>query len=388
MCPCVWQLEGTLQELRRQKLQTSEKNQELSRTNQELEGQLERIRGQLQETLSHVQAMRSSVTHRQSLPQIQGPPSASERIEKSGEISGPQVLNLDFAAESQKTEAHEAVSHGDVVFERSGSVLGDYIQQDSFTGFTGVKGDASKGRLISIEEDPLPDLVNTSQSTPQWHQGEAMWDKQRAMQRGDRGSQSTLSRSPSAPDVLYNVVLVGNSAVGKTSFMRRFQSGEFCTDHCATIGLDSCIQTLHIDGTRVILQLWDTAGQERYHSITKQILRKAQGLLLMYDITSSSSFLDVRYWLSSIQEGASDDVIILLLGNKNDSSKREVSYQDGETLAREYSIRFMECSAATGDNVSLSMNILARMLKQQVDEKQEGNFMLHKMPPKKKSGCC
>eukprot|EP00063_Salmo_salar_P048490 XP_014023325.1 PREDICTED: uncharacterized protein LOC106583546 isoform X1 [Salmo salar] len=190
----------------------------------------------------------------------------------------------------------------------------------------------------------------------------------------------------------YNVVMVGNSSVGKTSFMRRFQSGEFCLHHDATIGIDTCIQSVTVDASPVTLQLWDTAGQERFHSITRQVFHKAQGLLLMYDITSSQSFCDICYWVNCIQEGAPDDVIVILLGNKTDCAEleREVQTHEGENLAKGYDMLFMECSAATGDNVTLSMETLARMLKQlgEQTKQEEGSLVLQKEPPKKKSGCC
>ncbi|KAJ7999855.1 hypothetical protein DPEC_G00198730 [Dallia pectoralis] len=208
--------------------------------------------------------------------------------------------------------------------------------------------------------------------------------------RMPKQSPGTLGHSGSRSNP-YNVVIVGNSSVGKTSFVKYFQSNEFSTDHTATIGIDTSIQSLTVDGSPVTLQLWDTAGQERYHSITRQVFRKAQGLLLMYDITSSQSFFDVRYWANCIQEGAPDDVVILLLGNKADcvEPERKVQTQEGEDLAKEYNMLFMECSAATGDNVNLSMQTLARML-MQLGEKttqDEESLMLQKKPPKK-SGCC
>ncbi|XP_036389771.1 ras-related protein Rab-44-like isoform X2 [Megalops cyprinoides] len=369
------ELEGSLQQLLRQQQQTTEENQELCRTNQELEAQLKRIRGQLHDTLRHIRGVRRSIDRGASLPRLQRLASAPEGA-GGEEVPSPQVVP-------------------DVqVFERFGSMVDQEFWQDRCTGPADVKrgvrpqNSAPHKRLISIEEDPLPDLVSLGQPAPPRH-GEVLWENQRGPTREGRQSMSDSSPALSVPDVLYNVVLVGNSSVGKTSFMKRFQSGEFSLEHCATIGLDSCIQTLLVDGARVILQLWDTAGQERYHSITKQILRKAQGLILMYDITSSQTFLAVRDWLSCIQEGAPDDVIIILLGNKNDSSTREVSYEEGERLARENQIHFMECSAATGDNVSQSMQTLARILKQKVDEQLEVNVTLHKEPQKKKkSGCC
>nr|XP_023669200.1 uncharacterized protein LOC111844718 isoform X1 [Paramormyrops kingsleyae] len=255
-------------------------------------------------------------------------------------------------------------------------------------GTSGVQGKADFGVRPSINEKLLTGS-GLGQADLHLREGQALWEKKGTQARSeDTGSMSSWSPPISGPDLLYNIVLVGSSSVGKTSFMKRIQSGDFTLDHCATIGLDSCIQSLVVDGRRVLLQLWDTAGQERYHSITKQILRKAQGLLLMYDITCIDSFNSVQYWISCIQEGATDDVIIMLLGNKNDSFKREVPLHEGERLAKEHRIKFMECSVATGENVALSMETLARMLKQQTDQKEEAPLILRKEQPNKKSGCC
>ncbi|KAG5837928.1 hypothetical protein ANANG_G00218310 [Anguilla anguilla] len=371
------QLEGRLHALQRQQQQSGVEKQELFRANQELEEQLERIRAQLQESLSNLHALRSAHAHKPTHPHLL---SLTDRAGQTEDSSRPEVLNLDSNVQTEKRH----ISHEAVVLERSGSQLDHSSPQGRCTGAQ----DEARRRVISIEEDPMPDLLTGGQALPYQNQGEALWEKQRGQAWGERDSLSSVSHSPSALDLLYNVVLVGNSSVGKTCFMKRFQSGDFNPDLCATVGLDSCIQTMQVEGRKVILQLWDTAGQERYHSITKQILRKAEGLVLMYDITSSESFLALRSWLSSIQEGAPDDVIIVLLGNKNDSHRREVSFEEGERLAREYSVHFMECSAATGDNVVQAMNNLARMLKQQVEEKQESSITLHKGSPKKKSGCC
>uniref|UniRef100_A0A3Q3KBS4 Uncharacterized protein n=1 Tax=Monopterus albus TaxID=43700 RepID=A0A3Q3KBS4_MONAL len=99
----------------------------------------------------------------------------------------------------------------------------------------------------------------------------------------------------------YNVVMVGDASVGKTSFMKRAQSGKFSLDLPSSVGLDSCMWTVVVDGKPVVLQLWDTAGQERFRSITRQIFHKAHAFLLMYDIASSQSFSAVSYWADCIQ---------------------------------------------------------------------------------------
>ncbi|XP_042563675.1 uncharacterized protein LOC122132890 [Clupea harengus] len=188
--------------------------------------------------------------------------------------------------------------------------------------------------------------------------------------------------------VMFNIVMVGESSVGKTSFIHQFQNGQFFDDHSATIGVDTCIQTLAVDGKLVKLQIWDTAGQERFHSLTRQVLHKADGLIVMYDISSSQTFCAVRKWISCIEEGARSEVLIMLLGNKNDSEERQVLHPEGERLAQEHNFHFMECSAATGHNVPQAMEALARLLKQTVKESDEEHVTLHKKPQQKKSGCC
>uniref|UniRef100_A0A3Q0SDK6 RAB44, member RAS oncogene family n=1 Tax=Amphilophus citrinellus TaxID=61819 RepID=A0A3Q0SDK6_AMPCI len=189
----------------------------------------------------------------------------------------------------------------------------------------------------------------------------------------------------------YDVVMIGDSSVGKTSFMKRAQSGKFSLDLPASIGLDSLIWPVVVDGKPLVLQLWDTAGQERFHSITKQVFHKAQAFLLMYDITSTKSFSAVSYWANCIQESAAENVIVLLLGNKNDCSQRQVKTHQGEILAKEYDFEFMECSAATGENVIQSLEIVARYMDtfiiQRIDTREEAT-VLHKEPEQKKSSRC
>ncbi|XP_054639728.1 uncharacterized protein rab44 [Dunckerocampus dactyliophorus] len=185
----------------------------------------------------------------------------------------------------------------------------------------------------------------------------------------------------------YNVVLVGDSCVGKTSFMRRAQNGKFYPDMPASVGLDTCLWTVVVEGKPVVLQLWDTAGQERFHSVTKQIFHRAHAFLLMYDVTSLQSFTAVYYWASCIQEGAVENIPILLLGNKSDHAGRHVKTEEGQNIAKEFNVEFMECSAVTGDNVIQSLEAVARLLSQE-DGGREETLVLHKEPAKKTSGCC
>ncbi|XP_027553568.1 ras-related protein Rab-44 [Neopelma chrysocephalum] len=195
-------------------------------------------------------------------------------------------------------------------------------------------------------------------------------------------------KAPLGPDHLYNVLFVGDSHVGKTSFLYRLHADSFNPNLTATVGLDYRIKNLVVDNKRFALRLWDSAGQERYHSMTKQFFRKADGVVLMYDITSQYSFSDVRYWLSCIQEAAEDGVAVLLLGNKTDcAAERRVPVKEGECLAKEHQLMFYECSAASGHNVLESMVSFTRLLKVREDELKKKAEEVPKAPQKKKN-CC
>ncbi|TRY99877.1 hypothetical protein DNTS_003654 [Danionella cerebrum] len=199
------------------------------------------------------------------------------------------------------------------------------------------------------------------------------------------GTMQTIHLTKSAFDVVqFNVVAVGNSCVGKTSFIRRFHDEQFTEDYRSTIGVDTFMETIALHDRTVKLQIWDTAGQE---SITRQVFHKADGILIMYDITNSKSFISVRDWITQARERASEHVVMMLLGNKSDSVKRQVQFQEGMDLAREYNIDFMECSAATAANVSEAMKALAELLVQQKTQKEE-HLMLRRDPRQNKSGCC
>ncbi|XP_029429371.1 ras-related protein Rab-44 [Rhinatrema bivittatum] len=196
------------------------------------------------------------------------------------------------------------------------------------------------------------------------------------------------ARARQSPDHVYKILFVGNSNVGKTSFLNQVHDGLYRRDMAATIGLDYRIKTLIVDNKSFALQLWDTAGQERYHSITKQFFRKADGVVVMYDVTCRPTFMAVRYWMDCVQEKAGDEVLTLLFGNKMDcDSERQVSTEEGKQLAEEHNLLFFECSAATGLNISESMTHLARSLKAHEDVLKRKVVNVRSQTEKKIS-CC
>ncbi|KAM5286908.1 ras-related protein Rab-44 isoform 2-T2 [Hipposideros larvatus] len=199
----------------------------------------------------------------------------------------------------------------------------------------------------------------------------------------------TASQPPADPDYIFHIIFLGDSNVGKTSFLHLLHQNTFATGLTATVGVDFQVKNLLVDNKYYALQLWDTAGQERYHSMTRQLLRKADGVVLMYDVTSQESFAHVRYWLDCLQDSGSDGVVVLLLGNKMDcDEERQVSTEAGQQLAQELGVSFAECSAALGHNILEPVVNLARLLKRQED-RLKGSLVevaLEKQP--KKAGCC
>ncbi|KAM5198445.1 ras-related protein Rab-26 isoform 14-T14 [Hipposideros larvatus] len=231
-------------------------------------------------------------------------------------------------------------------------------------------------------------------------------------------------------DVAFKVMLVGDSGVGKTCLLVRFKDGAFLAGtFISTVGIDFRVQSwpgiaclspslptweppargwhwapcwswlvvfqnkvLDVDGMKVKLQIWDTAGQERFRSVTHAYYRDAHALLLLYDVTNKASFDNIQAWLTEIQEYAQHNVVLMLLGNKVDSAQeRVVKREDGEKLAKEYGLPFMETSAKTGLNVDLAFTAIAKELKQRsMKAPSEPRFQLHDYVKREGRGasCC
>ncbi|XP_046352423.1 ras-related protein Rab-37-like isoform X4 [Haliotis rufescens] len=189
------------------------------------------------------------------------------------------------------------------------------------------------------------------------------------------------------------VMLIGDSGVGKTCLLVRFKDGTFLSgSFISTVGIDFRNKVVDVEGTKVKLQIWDTAGQERFRSITRAYYRDANALLLLYDVTNKASFDNIRAWLAEINEYAQEDVVIMLLGNKADiAGERVIRREDGERLAREYGVAFMETSAKTGMNVELAFMAVARDLKMKKTRRpNEPKFNVadYVEQEKKNASCC
>ncbi|XP_017482469.1 PREDICTED: ras-related protein Rab-27A-like [Rhagoletis zephyria] len=184
-------------------------------------------------------------------------------------------------------------------------------------------------------------------------------------------------------DYLIKFLALGDSGVGKTSFFYQFTDGTFNSKFISTVGIDFREKRLVYRSThngllgrsqRVHLQLWDTAGQERFRSLTTAFFRDAMGFLILFDLTSEKSFLNIRNWLEQLRTHAySSSPEIVLCGNKVDLfDKRVISEERARLEAEKYGFPYFETSAATGQNVAKAVETLLDMVMNRMQQVMDG----------------
>ncbi|KAG8091814.1 hypothetical protein GUJ93_ZPchr0012g19893 [Zizania palustris] len=199
----------------------------------------------------------------------------------------------------------------------------------------------------------------------------------------------------------FKILLIGDSAVGKSSLLVSFVAAAHLDDDIApTIGVDFKIKFLTIGGKKLKLTIWDTAGQERFRTITSSYYRGAQGIILVYDVTKRESFTNLAdIWTKEIESHSSNkDCIKMLVGNKIDKEdERTVTREEGLAFAEESGCLFLESSAKTRDNVEKCFEELALKIMEVPSLLEEGsssvvkrNILKQKQENQAKNGggCC
>ncbi|KAF0032315.1 hypothetical protein F2P81_014605 [Scophthalmus maximus] len=194
-------------------------------------------------------------------------------------------------------------------------------------------------------------------------------------------------------DYMFKLLIIGNSSVGKTSFLFRYADDAFTSAFVSTVGIDFKVKTVFRNDKRIKLQIWDTAGQERYRTITTAYYRGAMGFLLMYDITNQDSFSAVQDWATQIKTYSWDNAQVILVGNKCDlEDDRLVPTEDSQRLAEELvkcngitlkntfcaprsraGFQFFEASAKDNINVKQVFERLVDVICEKMNESMEGD---------------
>jgi small GTP-binding protein len=171
-------------------------------------------------------------------------------------------------------------------------------------------------------------------------------------------------------EYLFKIVLIGDSAVGKSNLLSRFARNEFDSNSKATIGVEFQTQMVEIDGKEIKAQIWDTAGQERFRAVTSAYYRGAFGALVVYDISRRGTFDSIKRWLDELTIQNDSTVARMLVGNKCDLENiREVSIEEGKALAEEEGLFFMETSALDSTNVQTAFEIVIREIYNNISRK-------------------
>jgi small GTP-binding protein len=162
-----------------------------------------------------------------------------------------------------------------------------------------------------------------------------------------------MAATPANRVFQFKLVLLGDSAVGKSSLVLRFVRGQFFEYQESTIGAAFLTQSVALTDATVKFEIWDTAGQERYHSLAPMYYRGAAAAIVVYDITNRDTFNRAKNWVKELQRQGNPHIVIALAGNKADlASKRKVEPEEAEAYANENGIFFMETSAKSATNVN------------------------------------
>ena len=189
-------------------------------------------------------------------------------------------------------------------------------------------------------------------------------------------------------EVLYKILLLGDSSVVKKCFLMHYIDNKFKEIHMLIIYLDYKLKKVQwYDRKNIKMQIWDTENKDRLKSIKKNYYKGANGIILIYDITNRKTFENVSNWINQIKEEVSEKVTIILVGNKiDDEEHRAVQTEEGKNLAKELGLMFFECSAKSGENIDSTFNELVKKTVENYTKVNKGDHLRKGKNGKK--GCC
>ena len=193
-----------------------------------------------------------------------------------------------------------------------------------------------------------------------------------------------------------SILLLGDLAVGKTSLIARYTNGVFNETYISTVGIENLLKQEIINNENVLVKIWDTAGQERFRAITPSILRNAEGVIIVFDVTSKDSFENIKEWINTLKINVGDNansIPIIIVGNKIDKEdEREIEKNDALKFADDNKYKYFETSAKTGEGVDDAFREMAKQIliyqSQFKEERETIKINNDKKDDKNKKGCC
>ena len=207
-------------------------------------------------------------------------------------------------------------------------------------------------------------------------------------------SKSKKGKDPDKEEILFKVITLGDSGVGKTSIIKKFVSDKFDIKTISTIGFGSFNKELELkSGTKIKLNLIDTAGQENYQALSATYIKNADGVLFVFAHDNRASFDNVKKWLENYKENNpnldfSKKIPAFLVGNKSDLD-HEIDDEEIEALKNENQFYgSINTSAKNGDNIQEAFENLGEMLIKIYGKRKKGqNVKLAAKHQKKNGGC-
>ena len=200
----------------------------------------------------------------------------------------------------------------------------------------------------------------------------------------------------------FNVIMLGDSNVGKTSILKKFIDNSFSDQSACTVNVEFKTKNLKIDNNLYArLALYDTAGQEKFRSLTRQYYNRAHGIVLVYDLTNEISFNKLNSWVKEINDNAGN-VEAILVGNKSDLNDRKISKLKAKNYAKDKNFKYIEVSAKEGTNILLLFEELSIGMNKRRNEESTSNVEMgsidnyvfrreeinKKLKRKKEAKCC
>ena len=164
------------------------------------------------------------------------------------------------------------------------------------------------------------------------------------------------------------IILVGNDAVGKTSIISKYYN-EMDENYNYSITKEKIKKKVEIKNKIIELDIWDTVGQENFRSVNKIFMKKAEIVLLVYDITNRKSFDELEFWYDQIIENCSDSIVVIAIAaNKSDLyEEQNVDFDEGKEFAKKKSINIIEeTSSLDFENIDSLFN---KILLEYIDKK-------------------
>ncbi|KAJ5080334.1 ras-related protein rab-5b-related [Anaeramoeba ignava] len=195
------------------------------------------------------------------------------------------------------------------------------------------------------------------------------------------------------------VVLLGATSVGKTTLIKKLQTGIFIPDQTPTTSVESFSKEYtNKNGEIRKLSLWDTAGQERYDTLSGFYVREAFGVIICFDLTFRKGFEQIEKYFQKLED-ADEHHFCILVGTKYDQIEenpnlRKVTQQEAQKIASQKKVPYIEISSKTDYNIPKFWNKICKLLEKVLQKKMESsllnihNITLNNNEVEKKRKCC